>query len=543
MHRNGQIQSGVIKKLRQRFYTSVTILHKSKMNIIFVGSFIFNILFKILNFIMKKFNREKPQRIPPNNNDLFELSASVLAKKIRLREITSQEVVKAYIERIKQVNPIINAVVEDRFEEALEEAKICDKKIKDGEITSSEMEKQKPLYGVPFTVKESCMLKGLSYTGGSYARKGIKALDNGEAVELMRNAGGIPLCVTNIPELCSGFDSYNLLFGKTYNPYNTRCTAGGSSGGEGALIGSGCSLIGIGSDLAGSIRIPALFNGIFGHKPSAGIVPYKDHLPFMDDETFKQYLVIGPLARYAEDLHLAMKVLSVKYNRDLHLDDPVDLKKLNVYYLEDIGHKIGLIETQEEIQTCIREAVKHFKYCGSKVEEYPGSLTNIFDAVTRQLLLIKIPLLLDPNDFKNEQSVIYELLKTVLGCSQHTFGVVFAKIIMNISTYKESIKQELKIQFQYLTNLLGDNGVIILPTFPLTAPTGKLIQLLMVNGISCTLSNCFGFPATNVPMGFDKNGLPIGFQVIAAPYQDRLCLALAKELEKSFGGWVPPYRS
>lgn len=131
----------------------------------------------------------------------------------------------------------------------------------------------------------------------------------------------------------------------------------------------------------------------------------------------------------------------------------------------------------------------------------------------------------------------------MLGCSQHTFGAVFTKTIMNIITYKESIEHELKIHLQYLTNLLGDNGVIILPTFPITAPTGKLIQLLIINAVNCTLWNCFGFPATNVPMGFDKNGLPIGLQVIAAPYQDRLCLALAKELEKSFGGWVPPYRS
>ncbi|KAI4482925.1 hypothetical protein M0802_013599 [Mischocyttarus mexicanus] len=461
----------------------------------------------------------------------------------KVSEITSEEVVKAYIQRIKQVNPIINAVIEDRYEEALEEAKICDKKIKDGKVTILEIEKEKPLYGVPFTVKESSMLKGLSYTGGSYARKEIKALKNGEAVELLINAGGIPLCVTNTPELCSGLDSYNCLFGKTLNPHDTRRTAGGSSGGEGALIGSGCSLIGIGSDIAGSIRVPALFNGIFGHKPSTGIVSLEGHFPYIECAKFKHYFVIGPLARYTEDLYLIMKILTVKYNKNLHLDDPVDLKNLNVYYLEDIGSKIGLVPVQQEIKACIREAAKHLQNCGSNVKPYPESLTHVFEPIMNHFLSIKVPLLLNPNDPKNEHSAICELFKLMLGLSQHTFGALLAKLIMNFTSYKETSEGKIKTQLQYFMNLLGDNGVIILPTFPLAAPRGKLIQLIQLNIINCVLCNCFGFPATHVPMGVDKDGLPIGFQVIAAPYQDRLCLAVAKELEKSFGGWVPPYRS
>ncbi|XP_015186290.1 PREDICTED: fatty-acid amide hydrolase 2-B-like [Polistes dominula] len=513
------------------------------MRILFVISFFLNLLFKMLNFIIKMCNFNKSRQIPPTNDDLFDLSASVLAKKIRFGEITSQEVVKAYIQRIKLVNPIINAVIEDRFEKALEEAMMCDRKIKNGELTIFEMEKQKPLYGVPFTVKESCMLKGLSYTGGSYAQKGRKALDNGEAIELMINAGGIPLCVTNIPELCTGFDSYNFLYGKTYNPYNTKCGAGGSSGGEGALIGSGSSLIGIGSDLAGSIRIPALFNGIFGHKPSRGIVSVKGHLPLPDDEVFIRCGTVGPLARYVEDLYLTMKVLTVKHNQDLHLDDPVNLKKLNVYYLENIEDKFGIIQTQQEIRTCIREAVRHLQDCGSNVEKYPGSFSNLCDAILNRILSMKFPILLDPNNSKNERSLICELPKSILGCSKYTFGAIFIKFLSIIVKRNESMDEGLKIQCQYLTNLLNDNGVIILPTFALTAPVGRLIQLIMINGLYCPIWNYFGFPATNVPMGFDKNGLPIGFQVIAAPYQDRLCLAVAKELEKSFGGWIPPYRS
>ncbi|XP_046820090.1 fatty-acid amide hydrolase 2-B-like isoform X2 [Vespa crabro] len=525
---------------------SIQYKQSPKMNlIIFIPAIFLKFLFNILCFINKKFNHKKPQRIPPTSNHLFKMSASLLAEKIRLREITSQELVEAYIQRIKQVNPILNAVIEDRFQEALEEAKICDKNIRNGEITIPELEKQKPLYGIPFTVKESCMLKGLSYTGGSYARKGIKASENGEAVEMLRNAGGIPLCVTNTPELCTGFDTYNYLYGRTCNPYDIRYTAGGSSGGEGALIGSGCSLIGLGSDISGSIRIPALFNGIFGHKPTTGIVSIKGHFPCNDNIKFKECLLIGPMTRYVEDLHLLMKILTATYNRDLYLDDPVDLKKLKVFYLEDFGSSMILVPTQKEIRTCIKEAVKHLKYCGSEIEEYPGNLIHNIEGVLINILsLSQIPILLDPNDSKHEKQLLYELPKSLLGISQYTFGAIFLKLLTSTNKmlkYSKEHEFNIQNQRQYFIDLLSNNGVFIFPTYPITAPIGKAIIFNPLSSIYSNLWNLFGFPATNVPMGITVDGLPIGLQVIAAPYQDRLCLAVAKELERSFGGWIPPY--
>ncbi|KAF7406235.1 hypothetical protein HZH68_005604 [Vespula germanica] len=512
---------------------------------ILVPAVLLKFIFNITSFIIKKFSREKPQRIPPANNHLFKLSATVLAKKIRLGELTSQELIEAYIQRIKLVNPILNAVIEDRFKEALEEAKICDEYIRDGKITLLELEKQRPLYGIPFTVKEACMLKGLSHTGGSYARQGMKASENGEAVEMLRNAGGIPLCVTNTPELCTGLDTYNHLFGRTCNAYDSRYTAGGSSGGEGALLGAGCSLIGIGSDLIGSIRIPALFNGVFGHKATTGIVSTKGHFPFIDDDEFKKFLLIGPMTRYAEDLHLVMKVLTAKYNRDLYLDDPVDLKTLKVFYLEDMGSSIASVPTQMEIRTCVREAAKHLKYCGSEVEEYPGSLIHVFQSVIVTIMSMKeLQLLLDPNDPKHERQWMYELPKALLGLSQHTFGAIFLKFLLYMNKFlKESKEQKLNTEYQrqHFIDLLGTNGVFICPTYPIAAPIGKTIIFNMLSTLYCGVWNFFGFPASNVPMGITVDGLPIGLQVIAAPYQDRLCLAVAKELERSFGGWTAPY--
>ncbi|XP_011629974.1 fatty-acid amide hydrolase 2-B-like [Pogonomyrmex barbatus] len=341
------------------------------------------ILFGIINIIYATAHRillyfsKKPSSIPPITNSLYMLSASTLARKIRQGEITSYEVVQAYITRIKEVNPFLNAVVEDRFSAAIIEAKNCDEQLKAGKFDVAILEKEKPLYGVPLTVKECCAVKGCSHSGCTLPRKGMKADYDATVIELLRNAGAIPLCVTNTPELSTGIESTNLLIGRTCNPYDTRYSAGGSSGGEGALLGAGASVIGLGSDMAGSIRLPAFLNGVFGHKPTAG-----------------------------KWIFFNTKIIS---------------------------------------------------NCNSSLE---------FD-------------------------------------------------------------------------LLGDNGVFIYPTFRnQILPDLALCELLSVS--SCGIVNIFGFPAVNVPMGLNHDGMPMGIQVIAAPYQDRLCLAVAKELETAFGGWVPP---
>lgn len=501
--------------------------------------------------VVNYFNGERPASIPPVKNVLLNLSATTLARKIRSKEISSQDVVRAYIERIKEVNPILNAVIDERYDAALKEAMLCDENIRSGKVSTLELEKTKPLYGVPFTVKESCSLKDLSYTAGTVIRRGVKATSDGEAVKLLRQAGGIPLCVTNTPELCLSFDTSNFLIGRTKNPYDTRYTPGGSSGGEGAILGSGSSVLGLGSDIAGSIRLPAHFNGIFGHKPTPGIITTKGHYPNSDDPQFSKFLVVGPMTRYAEDLHLAMKVLAAKCNRDLHLNEPVDLKKLKIFYLEDMGRSICLTSTTSEIRSCIKRATMHLEDQGCMVKEYPmGSLLHILDIATFNYFSIKkLPqLLMDPKNPKHEKGLISELPKILLGLTEYTKSLVFMKSLLEVkSIISESTLSELQSKtnqiHKHFLELLGNNGVFIYPTFPTATVVGKTILLQLMNSTYCTLCNILGFPSTHVPMGLNKDGLPIGFQVIAAPYQDRLCLAVAKELEKTFGGWIPPYSS
>ncbi|XP_025993307.2 fatty-acid amide hydrolase 2-B [Solenopsis invicta] len=507
-----------------------------------ITNVIYAICRRTLLFIYKK-----PPCIPPITHPIYMLSATTLARKIRQREITSCEVVEAYIMRIKEVNTFINAVIDERFSDALIEAKNFDEQLKKSEFDIETLEKCKPLYGVPISIKECLAVKGLSHTGCTLPRKGIKADRDADIIEILRNAGAIPLCVTNTPEMCMGFDTTNRLYGRTCNPYDARYSSGGSSGGEGALLGAGASVIGIASDLAGSIRVPAFLNGIFGHKTTPGIIPNNGHFPYCDDTFFQMLLTVGPMAKYAEDLSLLMKVMTSKCNRDLRLDVPVDLRRIKIYYREGVGKTFGALPLSPQIEKCVQQAANHFKRYDIPVEKLPIEWPSIVhEVVLTGLLNIKNPpqLLLDANNPERQKNPIVEMMKALFGLSQHTKQMLAMTIPLKshfpitkseISYYSKQ-GDELR---QKLLDLLGDDGVFIYPTLR-NSVLPQFILYELMSFVSCGLFNIFGCPGTHVPMGLDHEGMPVGVQVIAAPYQDRLCLAVAKELEMAFGGWVPP---
>ena len=197
---------------------------------------------------------------------LLTLSGTRLASLIARREVTSRQAVEAHIAQLEDVNPALNAVVRRRFREARAEADAADARIARGDTDLP------PFHGVPCTIKECFALTGMPNTAGLLANQANVADHDAITVARLRAAGAIPLGVTNISELCMWMESNNKVYGRTNNPYDLTRTVGGSSGGEGAIIGAGGSPFGLGSDIGGSIRMPAFFNGIFGHKPSAGLV-------------------------------------------------------------------------------------------------------------------------------------------------------------------------------------------------------------------------------------------------------------------------------
>jgi fatty-acid amide hydrolase 2 len=301
----------------------------------------------------------KPKKgcLPPVNNRLLLMDTQTLSRSIKKLEIKCEDVIQAYIDRIKLVNPLINALNDHRFEEALKEAKKIDINIKyEVENGSPSMGQEsllnKPLLGAPVTAKNSIFIQNLVNDSGLVKRKGIRASKNALVVENLNKAGAILLALTNVPELLIWYDSSNKVHGRTNNPYDLSRIPGGSSGGEAALISSAGSLCGIGSDIGGSIRIPSFFCGIWGHFPTPGIVPHEGMYP-PPCKAWNNCFAFGPICRYASDIMPLLKAMAGNDAQKLTLDELVDFSKLVIYHIEDDGGNPFSSNVDPEIQTCM----------------------------------------------------------------------------------------------------------------------------------------------------------------------------------------------
>jgi amidase len=226
-----------------------------------------------------------------------------MARLVRERAISSAELIEAHVEQIYKVNPAINAVVELLADVARVEAAAADAKLARGEACG-------PLHGVPVSIKDSIDVRGTKCTAGTLGRKNAAPAErDATLVARLRSAGAIPIAKTNLPDLLFAFESDNLIYGRTNNPYDLTRTAGGSSGGESALIAACGSPLGLGSDAAGSVRVPAGFCGIASIKPTSGRLPRTGHVPPAGG-WIEALWQIGPMARYTEDLVLAMQLLA-----------------------------------------------------------------------------------------------------------------------------------------------------------------------------------------------------------------------------------------
>lgn len=337
--------------------------------------------------------------------------------------MSAEEVLRAYIDRAREVNPILNALVDDRFDEALKDAKNADRMVAEKSI--EELEENFPLLGIPFSVKASIGVRDLNFSVGSLARKNAIKTDDSECVKILQNAGAIPICVTNVPEYCLAYETYNHVHGRTLNPYDLNRTPGGSSGGEAALISSGGSIFGIGSDVGGSVRIPALFCGLFGHKPTPGVVSLEGLYPDTKDEKLAIFLCVGPITRYARDLVPIMKVMS-RNNPKLKLDRPIAIKNIEICYkLEFNGVRMQDVGIDDSMKKSMLKAVEYFETkVGSTCSEANIDLSKIYVVGTAVLMSIKnapnmLELGKEPTDKK--ENCHWEMFKTFFGMSQYTF--------------------------------------------------------------------------------------------------------------------------
>lgn len=432
------------------------------------------------------------------------------------------------------MNPIINAVVDTRFKEALEEAQWVDDIV--GLLDTSDLWCRYPLLGVPVSVKEPIGVKGLSHTTGDYHRKGIKATNDALAVQYLKEAGAIVLCVTNVPEWSLGWETENPLFGRTVNPYNNYRTVCGSSGGEAALVSSAGSIVGMGSDMAGSIRVCASFTGIFGHKPTPKVISLEGWYPIATDPYFHHIHTFGPLTRYAKDLSLMMKVLAGPKATHLCLDEPINVSKLNVFYIESFPWSLTVLPAQSYVKRTVTQVINHLYKLGCDVRVTdPKHLDDAFEiCVAMQMYLEGTPeFLTRTNPPGKPKNILWEWIKCLVHQSKHTynglsFNLLYKSKPVLIPKFRVGIYEEkLKEIETHLLSILKETEVLILPTFPTYAYYHYSLPSHISGMPYTTIFNLLGFPATSVPI-MQHKGMPIGVQVVAAPFQDRLCFAVAR---------------
>ncbi|CAH1100064.1 unnamed protein product [Psylliodes chrysocephalus] len=490
----------------------------------------------------------KQKTMPPISDLLLLESATSLAHKIRTKKVTSVQVLQSFIDRINEVNPVLNCVVADRFDEARKEAQKADELIASGVIPEEKLAQEKPFLGVPFTTKDCIPVKGLIHSSGLIKRRHIIAEEDAKVIASLRNAGAIPIALTNVSELCMWWESANNVHGRSNNPYGVNHIVGGSSGGEGCAQAAAVSAFGIGSDIGGSIRMPSFFNGIFGHKPSPCIVPNHGNYPEPCSEEQNRFLGVGPMCRRAEDLAPILKILAGSNNKKLRLDEPVDVKKIRWYYQDNDTGSFFVSPVAAEIRELFVKIAKHLdKAYGIKASKV--SYNRFAKSGTMWFANMKT---LDGPLFEQHLANLKgrinpwtELLKWVFRMSEHTFiGILTCIAEKGGCQYGDEkydyLVQERNNLRRELLDLLGDDGVFLYPTHPTAAPYHNEPLVKPFNFSYTAVINILGLPATHCPMGLDKNGLPIGVQVVASDGNDRLCLAVAREIEKAFGGWVPP---
>jgi len=475
------------------------------------------------------------------------VSATRLARLIRERKISAREVVEAFIAHIERVNPTLNAVVATRFEEARREADHADQRVR-----GSGVDDLPPLLGVPCTIKEAFAVVGMPNASGLLSRKHLVSTFDATSVKRLRAAGAIPLGVTNTSELCMWMESDNRVYGRTNNPYDPTRIVGGSSGGEAAIISAAGSPFGLGSDIGGSIRGPCFFNGIFGHKATGGLVPNTGQFPIAENEA-RRFLATGPMAKKAEDLFPLLRILAgpdgedTGCRSDLQLRDPASVELRGVTLLDVRGN--GVMPVSDDLLEAQERAARALEKRGMKLRSASfRRLRHQFDIWAAMMTRARE----DPFGSMLGQGrpirPLLELAKAAVGRSDHMpisslIALVDPLPGMVPGLTEKVIRAGQKLRDEMLS-ALGDDGVMLYPTYTSPAPKHGIpvwrTLMLELPFAHQGIFNVLEMPATQVPLGLNSAGLPLGCQVVSKHGNDHLTMAVAVELERALGGWVPP---
>lgn len=478
-------------------------------------------------------------------SSLLRDSAVQLGRAIREGERSSTEVVAAHIDRAKATHGRINALVADRFDQALHEAALADQRL--ATLDQAGRDALSPFFGVPCSVKECFALEGMPNSGGLVARANVRASNDATAVRRLRQAGAIPIGVTNLSELCMWMESNNKVYGRTNNPYDPTRIVGGSSGGEGAIVAAGAAPFGLGSDIGGSIRLPAFFTGVFGHKPTGGLVPSTGQYPASEGDALR-YLCSGPLARRAEDLWPLLTLLAGPDGHDTgcrewSLGSPGGVRAEGMRVLVVRGN--GLRPVSRDIHAAQDRAADALRARGCDVEE--AELPSLKKSLMLWSTLLgeaQETSFRDMLEHGHRKFMPWEILRWMLRQGDHTLpALILAAIEGPASLFTpnlEAARADAEALKEELRQRLGPNGVMLYPTYTRPAPKHDVPMLLAIDWAYTAIMNVLEVPVTQVPAGLTGKGIPTGFQVVGLQGRDHVPIAVGQWLEEDLGGWVMP---
>jgi amidase len=464
----------------------------------------------------------------PSTDQVLTLSAREQARLIRQRAISSRELISAQLDRIAAINPVLHAAVEVQAERALADAAAADRQLAAGSPCG-------PFHGVALSLKDSIEQAGARCTAGAWGRRNAPpSTSDATLVQRLRGAGAIPVARTNLPDLLFAFESANLLFGQTNNPYDPSRTPGGSSGGEAALLAACGSALGLGSDAAGSVRLPAAFCGIAGIKPTSGRLPRTGHFPPAGG-WLEMVWQIGPMARRVEDLIEAMELLAGPDGLDSTVPD-VPFRDPQRVALADLRIAVftdnGFAAADEEVSAVVRRAGAALDSAVVAVDESrPSCLEAAYDLEMK---------LIGPDGGDGLRAYLRDLGSTKL-------HPLLTGWLDKLEPYRTDLAglarywAELDAYRAEMTRFLGRYDAIVCPAYIHPAlPHGESIRDDNFRGFSHTMAfNVAGWPAAVVRCGESATGLPIAVQVAAGPWREDIVLRIALWLEEAFGGWRP----
>lgn len=445
-------------------------------------------------------------------------STRAQAAAIAAGELSSRELTAMVIERIERLDAEINAVITRTFERAMEAAADADTAVDRGEVLG-------PLHGVPITVKDALLTAGVRSTGGAVELIDHVPVVDAPVVSAVKRAGAHVIGKTNLPRWSGDIQSYNEMFGTTSNPWNLERVPGGSSGGAAAAVAMGFTSFEIGTDIGGSIRFPAAFNGVWGHKPSFGVVPstgYLDHVA--GGTTEADVNVIGPLARSAGDLELLLEVMA-RSGPGLRAELPLapDLRKLRVAaWLDD-----PFCPVDAEVGEVLEDAVRALEADGIAVDRAARPDLDPREASDLGLWLVRCAISQAGEDDGPGHRIWLERhrRREALRAAWSDFFGRFDVVIMPVAFVPP---------FPHTQE--GDFGSRLLTANGAQRPYRDVLRWTLLTGMAY-------LPATVPPLGLSRGGLPIGCQVVGAYGRDRTTLSVAGHLGALMGGYQPPPRA